>query len=380
MRERGKRFFGLSSLLVLLCAQAHGEAPTSLAWTNISSGTLSVSWDGHTDAAAYIAVLSSAPDFIATIASGTTPVNEQTTSYMLLEPNTTHYFKVKVSSDADVQYSQVLSTYTLSLPPAQMLPEALAVNITSVTMQWAAMPVAPASMSASGYSFEASTTGFDGTGLLISTQTASLYLSTLTVMSPALTANTTYHFRVGSLNVLAVLNYRSLPSVATLAFPPSPVGFTGVYPSSINVSWDLTGGSAYGFKVEASSTGFDGTGTVYASATYAGSLRSLYVTDLDADTTYYFQVASLNHGGVYSYADFASTATLANAPLAPIVTAIGLSSMTIAWTAPAGGLQGYQIIASSTDFDGLSVVYSTMTSDTGAASLAFENLAPNTSY
>ncbi|MBI2071244.1 MAG: hypothetical protein HYT79_11680, partial [Elusimicrobia bacterium] len=109
-------------ILVLLGTRdSQAAAPTNLNWTAVSSDTASTSWSGNADpSAAYVAAISTVSGFVPVKSSGTTALDQQTTSYVNLNPNTTHYFKVKISTDLDADYAAAIATVTAIETPQRI--------------------------------------------------------------------------------------------------------------------------------------------------------------------------------------------------------------------------------------------------------------------
>lgn len=82
--------------------------------------------------------------------------------------------------------------------------------------------------------------------------------------------------------------------------PTSPV-ISNVYFSSITASWTQVA-SDNGYTLEGSTTNWNGTGTVYSSATTNGSATTLTVVSLIEGTTYYMRAGSRWNDGTTSYA------------------------------------------------------------------------------
>jgi len=154
-----------------------------------------------------------------------------------LDPNTAYGALLRAygcahSSDTGVSFST-----TLAKPVAAAA--FTGVFASSVTVGWARLPAAPQKDSGTGYLLQASTAA-DFSGTVSSSQTAVLALSTLTVFSPALERNTTYYFRVASLNlagdpdfgavVLATATLYSEPGAGSPALPAaSSTSVTGAW-------------------------------------------------------------------------------------------------------------------------------------------------------
>src|SRR5207302_5690039 len=91
---------------------ASGEAaPSNVRFYAIASDSISITWS-LLSGASYTMVISSSSDFSTSFSSATGSINITTARYAGLFSNTTYYFKVKVSKNADAAYSSPISTYT----------------------------------------------------------------------------------------------------------------------------------------------------------------------------------------------------------------------------------------------------------------------------
>lgn len=113
----------------------------------------------------------------------------------------------------------------------------------------------------------------------------------------------------------AVGSNGSCTCIANQSAPLSPT-ITAVYQTTITVSWTQVA-SDLGYTAQASSTNYNGTGTIYSSNTINGSATSLVIGSASAlteNTTYYLRVGSLWNDGTTTYANTvpASTTTLAS--------------------------------------------------------------------
>src|SRR5207245_1403911 len=140
-----------------------------------------------------------------------------------------------------------------------------AVNTTSMTATWTTLS------NTTGYEVDASTAA-NFTGTLTSSITPNTSLATLA--TPAtLFPNTTYYLRVGALYNGATVYANTAPaSTSTLANLVSAAQDYKVFATSVTVNWQAlaaapSSSTAEGYLVLASSTGFDGTGTIYSSST-----------------------------------------------------------------------------------------------------------------
>ncbi|MBI2362634.1 MAG: hypothetical protein HYV15_04560, partial [Elusimicrobia bacterium] len=343
--------------------------------------------------------------------SSLTRVMAQSTLSVLspgLDPHTTYYLRAASLNHADERtYAVLAATPTLPIAPTALAQTFLSVGLSSVTVAWAARPASPSSHSAAGYLLQASTAP-DFSGVTVSSETADVRVSTLTLHLPALANNTTYYFRVGTLGHSHAANFILLGSMATLARPPVSLGetktFLGVFPSSVTVAWSgfplaATHGSsnsAQGFRLDASSTNFGAFlpgGVVYSSftATVLASTLTVESPALDPNTTYYFRVSALNHLNALTTLHLGATTTLALAPPSngdPFMF-IHRTSATLTWAAlplsppqPSSASSfGYRLEASTApDFTG--TVVSSYTPSVLASTLTVSSpaLEVNTTY
>ncbi|PCI33788.1 MAG: hypothetical protein COB53_12010, partial [Elusimicrobia bacterium] len=306
-----------------------------------------------------------------------------------LTPNTTYTNIVQDficfgSSDSINASIATLTKQPLGVEVAQTF-------LTSVTLRWNVFPAGPPQDSAFGYRIEASTAP-DFSGTLLSTETPNITLSTLTVSG--LNENTTFYYRVGASNHASLFNYRAAPTTPTLAKAVSGITLVDVFVGSATLSWtprptSPLADTAEGYRLEAS-TASDFSGTIRSSATPLVSLASLNVSNLDANSTYYFRVGSLNHSSVGNFLTGPSTSTLALAPTSLPVTFLGVfqTSVTVAWAAlldsPPAALKdsafGYTLEASTAaDFTG-SILFSSNTTDVSVSTLTMPGLQIFTSY
>ncbi len=272
--------------------------------------------------------------------AGQSPVfTAQTTSYSEpeLSPNTTYTRQVEIFTCGGSTGSAFASYATLAGAPGYL--GYYAIYLTSAAVRWAAK----ASGEAVGYVLEASSTNFGaiapGGGIVYSSTTYSRLASTLTVGAgvDSLETNTTYYFRVASLNHASQMStYTVLGATSTLSFQPNTLGSavfkddTGkstAFESSITANWarlalaSEQGSSmtSQGYLLEASSTNFSAlspAGTLHSSRTFS-VLASTLAVGVGADpalercTTYYFRVASFNWNGTTSaYTSLGSTMTV----------------------------------------------------------------------
>ncbi|MBA7511636.1 hypothetical protein ES705_03632 [subsurface metagenome] len=145
-----------------------------------------------------------------------------------------------------------------------------------------------------------------------SSSTTNTNISTLTVTG--LDPNTTYYLRVGSL-YSGTTEWISTPypSTSTLADQVTNAQIYKVFESSVTLTWDAlpqnpSTSTCEGYIVQASTkSNFD---PIYeSSSTTNVNISTLTVVELDAGTTYWFRVGSLNWLNVANYVIVGSTKT-----------------------------------------------------------------------
>jgi tetratricopeptide (TPR) repeat protein/N-acetylneuraminic acid mutarotase len=201
--------------------------PANRSVLNVYVSSITARWDlvsgatGYTLAASTNSANPPEPVWV----SSTTVGNSETTATVSgLDPNTTFYLFVRANGPgASSPYGAYSGTSTLA--NAVTNTQVYAAYTTSVTVNWTALPASPSSSTAEGYLLQASTAS-NFTGTIYSSQTASVSLSTLTVSG--LAGDTTYYFRVGSLNWNSVPNYAASVSTRTIGILSISIS-TGLY-------------------------------------------------------------------------------------------------------------------------------------------------------
>lgn len=293
--------------------------------------------------------------------AGTMPGATVSTSASGLQPNTTYWWRLWTKDPAGgLSYASEISTFvTLALPVTLQSESFVEVHFTSVAAQWVPRPSLlqdVSSMSASGYEVQASSTNFGALapgGVISSSVTTNVLLSTLTVSAPGLVVDRTYYFRAGSLNWAGVPNWTALGSTDTkfqvnVPVPGDPP-YTNLSTGSMTVLWDRNGNpSNTRFHAEASKN-FDFSGIVTTTDTY-----NLYYSSggLDANTTYYFRVYADTRSVISAYLSLGATMTWAHAPAAaPAPFAlVHESSLTVRWLHngnDASGKSTYTVVATT---------------------------------
>ena len=230
-----------------------------------------------------------------------------------LSANTSYYFRLWTKDDSG-NYSAISNDAAAeTLANTVTAAEVTNVSLPNITAAWLPLPVSPLIATCEGYLVQASTVS-DFTGAILSSATSDAAAASLTV-SGLDGLNTTFYFRVGSLNWAGTPDYTAVFTTTTLASQVTGAQITGVFISSVSVVWtplpaSPASSTCEGYLVQAS-TASDFSGNLYSSATLDSQLAALVVPDLPADATYYFRVGSLNWAGAANYAVIAgSTKTL----------------------------------------------------------------------
>jgi sugar lactone lactonase YvrE len=105
--------------------------PANVQFTSVSTYTLSVSWSLVTGNS-YLMALSTAANFASTVSSGTGALNQNTTTYAV-SPGT-YYFKVKISTNADISYSAAISTVAGSPPGTALMVQTSTTSTTNINL------------------------------------------------------------------------------------------------------------------------------------------------------------------------------------------------------------------------------------------------------
>lgn len=215
----------------------------------------------------------------------------------------------------------------------------------------------------------------------------SLAANVATLDVTGLTTHTAYYFRVKALNgdgssawvTASVTTLPAAPTVTTVALT------TALATDSATVTWtDAAANSpspVTGYVVEWSLTSG---GTPVSSATITGaSTLTTNVTGLTAGTQYFFRVRTVSAAGTSAWSNVVAVTTHVAAPSAPVDSTTVVSTpadvtVTLSWTAPAGGETGFRIERSTDDFADpantvvLETVSGTTYTDTG--------VVPSTTY
>jgi len=312
-----KRVFFLC-VLIPFCSHRPVSAGSAsdVIGTSLSSTTWSLSW-AIPNSSTPTVVLSTHSDFSTNISSGMGSLGQTTTGYANLEPNTTHYFKVKNSTEPDSEYTTPVSTITWAAVPGA--PSFSAVSSAGFTTTW------PTNGNPSSTLYEASH----------STDDFQTHFSTPVPFSADLTANstalynlmpgTTYYVRIRASNGDSIITgFSTTGSTVTVPAPLSGLTGEASDPTSIQWSWGSSGGGATRYDIFSSSSG--------AWLQTTGALVYLQ-SDLSTNTAYGIQVQPFTTSWSQPLSDAVTTYTLAAPPLKAGVSFPNVypSSITVQW-------------------------------------------------
>ena len=297
-----------------------------------------------------------------------------------LTRNTTYYYRTRaLNLPGTPNLSEPRSFTTLAAVPQNLA--RLSVADYTASLGWTALSAG----AAMGYRLEASTTNFAAGDVPQSSVSYRTDLSTLTLTT--LDPNTTYYFRVGSVNSAFAANYGNSVTSVTLALPVSE-DLTDVSAAVREVTVSFTpfqdfwqAFSCEGYRLEGSTAPFGTGGTVFSSVTltYQNQQRTLTLENLAANTTYYLRLGTLNWEYTPNYTVLPSTRTGFPEPPAAVTLAdIWSSSASINFTP---GIAAGGHVAEASVYRFFSTVYkSSATPNPSASNLVIEGLDPNTTY
>lgn len=309
--------------------------------------------------------------------SAAPPSNSGALGFDGLRPSTTYYLRLaSLNWDGTPTYTDIGYTSTLAADPLALV-TLYGVWSTSATATFGAA-------GSDGYVLQASinqsfnpveTEGFTSNGAATS------------VTVNGLDPNTLYYFRAGPVFSGTTVYTLSTPDY-DYTLPPRPPGvsFSGVFYSSIAVTWTaLPGGPQEqtadgGYLLEASrSPSF--ASVEFSSASSLIGTSTLTLTGLAANTSYYLRLGTLAPDGGANYTFLVSTPTRADPPAQQAYTGMSTATIRVNWTAGTNPADTRYRVISTTAADwenpgGAAVV----SSDTYNTYMSTAGLTPNTTY
>ena len=333
---------------------------------------------------------------LSTAPAGTVPA----ATLLNLKANTTYFLFIDARnwSGASSGYAALGSTSTLAAPPAASVSTFGAVGADGFAVFWSTNANG---VSVTTYTVQVSTDGANFGGLSpyaasAATAPAGPYPQ---YRFSGLNANTTYFLRIRTEGNRNITDFVNLGSTSTLAMPPGSVaatfGFVNI--SSFTAFWSANGNgisvTTYTVQASTDSDNFNAAFSVTATTKPVGAVPQYTFSGLQANTTYFFQVNTLNHNSVgTSFVTLGATVTWATPPLplANTFLSVQAATVTVAWAAlpndsNATTCEGYVLEISSTNFGALSpggVINSSATTSVLASTLtvALPDVAVSTNY
>ncbi|OGR79822.1 MAG: hypothetical protein A3I11_08635 [Elusimicrobia bacterium RIFCSPLOWO2_02_FULL_39_32] len=325
---KAKLLFTFVLLIIIFKGQfLFAHVLNNVKFTSVSSTSLSVSWDAHVpDTNKYYVAVTTIAGLTPNISSGTVPdtMGPNATSFINLQPNTSHTVLVKNGNDSDAEYVAI-STYTWAVSPgivgfniyadsASIILDAGLNNLGNATST--PLTLAVSTGNNGDFSVPRASSGF------VTSQISTFIITGLSL-------NTNYSFQASATNYFGLRSTATTvtSSTYTTSAPPNLASFA-IFTTSISVELAMNGNASSTPLMI--STGTDGNFDVSNSSigVFADVPTTLVISNLSTATVYSFQAGTR---GTYANA---STQT------------ITVSASTYTFAAPPL-LSGYKIFATS---------------------------------
>lgn len=356
-----------------LASSARAATITNVSITSLSTGSLSVSWT--IPSASTPTIVLSTNNFTNTISSATGSLALAATGYTNLSPNTTYFFQIKNSTEADAEYSSFnagKATSTLAAVPGAS-PYTVG-SVSTLQANWTS------ASNGTGVLYEA----VISSGIGASTNSFNGNVTSITfnasVLFTGLSVNATYYVDVRAINNNGVATaYQALGSTATLPNDPAAAALSGVATGQITANW-TDGGNPAGTRYLAQASTDSAFGAI-TSASNTTNVMAILI-DLTPNTTYFLRVRAVNSsGGSSAIISLGSTSTLAAVPGSASYTTGTVSSLQANWTSAANGAGvRYEAVISTGISPSTNSFTDNQTSATFNTSALFTGLNANTTY
>ncbi len=328
-RVRGSNTGGDGGTSNACSARTLPGVPGTPTLSNPAGSSVTVSWTAPAGGAdTYVVERATGAGGFSPIQSGipATTYTDSTSS-----ANTTYRYRVRAANASGTGAESAEATIT-TLPGAPGAPTFSGATTTSLVVTWA-----PPAGGATTYELQRAPSA---TGSWTTVQTATA--PTVTVTDSGLTVGTTYWYQVRAIGSAGPGAYSTPASAPTLPAATGALSFSNIAVTSVRLTWSAAAGATT-YKIErAPDNGANapGTWTEIAGAVSGTNYDSI---GLSANVKYWYQVRAANVSGSGAYTQPASVVTLPNPPGGLTLSNIGESSLTVSWTAPAGGAASYEL-------------------------------------
>jgi titin len=270
----------------------------------------------------------------------TVGVNVTSFSDLNLAGGTTYFYKVRAyNSGGSSASSNEANAMTLLDPPdAPSNLTATAVSNKRINLAWT-----DNADNEDGFRIERKIPQ-GGTGVFV--QIATVAPNVTAFSDTALTALTTYFYRIRAFNPDGQSAYSDEANAKTLPNPPnapSNLTATTVSHKQIKLAWTDNASNEDGYKIERKT----GPAGVFAEvATVAVNVKAFSDTSLSENTQFFYRVRAFNTGGNSAYSNEANAKTLLNPPGTPgnlTATTVSNTRIDLEWTDNSGNEDGFKI-------------------------------------
>jgi len=320
-------------------------APVALAANSVSQTSFTANWNSVPNSSGYYLDVSTDAAFSAFVTgfNSKDAGNIHSMNIPGLSPNTLYYYRVRAYNNGGTGgNSNVISVSTLpNIPPVPAALDAVSITQTGFTAVWTG------SAGASGYYIDVSAENNFNSFVLNNSSTGIANSFPVTGLSP----NTTYYYRVrafnaggtsGNSNTISVVTIPSAPSapVATASSSVSQTGFTA--------NWNAASGAS-GYYIDVSSNSDFNNFLTGCQNKDIGNVTSFVITQLTANSNYYYRLRAYNGGGTSANSNVISVKTLQNilnSPNAKNASFITQAGFNANWD-DVNGAEGYFLDAAS---------------------------------
>ncbi len=298
---------------------------------------------------------------------------ERTYTDMSVAPSTTRHYRVTATNNIGESLPSLPAMATSGAATAPGSPTALTATAngqTQIDLTWTA-PQNTGGSAITGYQVQWSANGTDSWAGVSPAHSG----TDPSYSDQGLTRGTTRYYRVRAMNDVDQGTWSTVVSATTVTVPGAPTALRATASAtSITLTWGAPtsngGAQVSGYMIEGSNDG-----NAWSELVARQTQRTYTEGNLAANVTRHYRVAAINTAGNSAWATVRATTTATPTPGAPTnlrVTTSEPTLITLAWTAPAGAVTGYQIQWSA---DGTSN-WQTVTSNTPSTTYTDRGLVP----